>query len=161
MLVLSKTSIRTSMRLSKLTNIATLSVNSMCSSCGTRTMIRPRHRSDSTTYCRTVCGPCRRESHKRGLRQLLWDCRAPNCSYEAHALRQCIKQGYRDQIKGHQLIGLEFQDDIYALAVSNMVIHGDGKTNIFLGDCFQDSSQIIQKHNPKCRPTQPTVQNQR
>ena len=40
------------------------------------------------------------------------------------------------EIKNNQLIGLEFQDDIYALAVSNMVVHGDGKTNILSGDCF-------------------------
>ena len=39
-------------------------------------------------------------------------------------------------IKNNQLFGVEFQDDIYALAVSNMVVHGDGKTNISWGDCF-------------------------
>lgn len=51
-------------------------------------------------------------------------------------------------IKNKQLIGVEFQDDIYALAVSNMVIHGDGKTNILPGSCF-DLSQIIgKKHEP-------------
>ena len=53
-----------------------------------------------------------------------------------------------DSIKNHQLIGLEFQDDIYALAVSNMVVHGDGKTNIFLGDCFKESTPIGKQHKP-------------
>ena len=46
------------------------------------------------------------------------------------------------KIKNEQLFGIEFQDDIYALAVSNMVLHGDGKTNILRGDCFEDSSKI-------------------
>jgi len=51
-------------------------------------------------------------------------------------------------IKNNQLIGIEYQDDIYALGVSNMVIHGDGKTNIFLGDCFELSKQISEKFKP-------------
>lgn len=39
-------------------------------------------------------------------------------------------------IKEKQLIGVEWQDDIFALACSNMFIHQDGKTNIIHGDCF-------------------------
>jgi type I restriction-modification system DNA methylase subunit len=51
-------------------------------------------------------------------------------------------------IKKHQLIGVEFQDDIYALAVSNMVVHGDGKTNILSGDCFELSGNIGKNFKP-------------
>lgn len=51
-------------------------------------------------------------------------------------------------IKKNQLIGIEYQDDIYALGISNMIIHGDGKTNVYLGDCFEVSSQIQQKFKP-------------
>ncbi len=51
-------------------------------------------------------------------------------------------------IKNKQLIGIEFQDDIYALAVSNMVVHGDGKTNVLPGDCFELSSAIREKWKP-------------
>ena len=54
----------------------------------------------------------------------------------------------QDAIKQHQLIGVEFQDDIYALAVSNMVIHGDGKTNIVSGDCFDLSGNLGKQHRP-------------
>ncbi|MBS4034386.1 MAG: N-6 DNA methylase [Ignavibacterium sp.] len=39
-------------------------------------------------------------------------------------------------IKEKQLIGVEWQDDIFALACSNMFIHQDGKSNIIHGDCF-------------------------
>ena len=59
-----------------------------------------------------------------------------------------LSKDTEDQIKGQQLIGIEYQTPIYALAVSNMIIHGDGKTRIFLGDCFQDSSKIVQQHSP-------------
>lgn len=51
-------------------------------------------------------------------------------------------------IKSKQLIGVEYQDDIFALCVSNMVIHGDGKTNIKSGDCFKYTEVIKEKFNP-------------
>ncbi|OPA71103.1 methyltransferase [Campylobacter pinnipediorum subsp. caledonicus] len=40
------------------------------------------------------------------------------------------------EIKSKQLIGVEYQSHIFALAVSNMYIHQDGKTNIINGSCF-------------------------
>ena len=43
------------------------------------------------------------------------------------------------QIKSSQLIGIEWQSHIFALAVSNMYIHQDGKTNIFNGSCFDEN----------------------
>ena len=42
------------------------------------------------------------------------------------------------EIKSKQLIGVEYQAHIFALAVSNMYIHQDGKTNIINGSCFEE-----------------------
>jgi len=42
------------------------------------------------------------------------------------------------EIKSKQLIGTEYQSHIFALAVSNMYIHQDGKTNIINGSCFDE-----------------------
>ena len=42
------------------------------------------------------------------------------------------------EIKSKHLIGVEYQSNIFALAVSNMYIHQDGKTNIINGDCFDE-----------------------
>ncbi len=39
-------------------------------------------------------------------------------------------------IKQHQLIGVEYQAHIFALACSNMFIHQDGKSSILNGSCF-------------------------
>lgn len=47
----------------------------------------------------------------------------------------------QENIKKHQILGIEFQPKIYALAVSNMILHGDGKTNILRGDCFSVDTQ--------------------
>lgn len=52
-------------------------------------------------------------------------------------------------IKAKQLIGTEYQAKIFALAVSNMYIHQDGKTNILSGSCFDDDViENIKKRKP-------------
>ena len=57
-------------------------------------------------------------------------------------------KGKEKSIKENQLIGIEFQDDIYTLLISNMIIHRDGRTNIYWGDCFQEIKEIKQKFKP-------------
>lgn len=54
------------------------------------------------------------------------------------------------EIKKNHLIGVEYQSHIFALAISNMYIHQDGKTNIINGSCFDD--EII-KEVKKRKPT--------
>jgi len=67
------------------------------------------------------------------------------------AMRRMVRDAGLDEeaqarIKAEQLIGLEYQPKIYALAVSNMILHGDGKTNIHRGDCFTELPGLIQGH---------------
>lgn len=53
------------------------------------------------------------------------------------------------RIKKQQLIGTEYQSHIYALAVSNMFIHQDGKTSIHNGSCFDtDIIDAVKAKNP-------------
>ena len=59
------------------------------------------------------------------------------------AMKKMIENAKGDQkkikeIKKKHLIGVEYQSHIFALAVSNMYIHQDGKTNITNGNCFDD-----------------------
>lgn len=54
------------------------------------------------------------------------------------------------EIKSKQLIGTEYQSHIFALAISNMYIHQDGKTNIINGSCFEE--EVIEEVKSK-RPT--------
>ncbi|MBL0703402.1 MAG: N-6 DNA methylase [Sulfurospirillum sp.] len=54
------------------------------------------------------------------------------------------------EIKSKQLIGTEYQSHIFALAVSNMYIHQDGKTNIINGSCFDE--EVIKEVKEK-KPT--------
>lgn len=53
------------------------------------------------------------------------------------------------EIKAKQLIGTEYQSHIFALAVSNMYIHQDGKTNIINGSCFdEDVIEVVKAQKP-------------
>lgn len=47
-----------------------------------------------------------------------------------------------DRIKAKQVLGIEWQNHIFNLCVSNMIIHGDGKSNIWNGDCFKLIDQL-------------------
>jgi type I restriction enzyme M protein len=52
-------------------------------------------------------------------------------------------------IKKNQLYGIEYQPEIYPLAVTNMLLHGDGKSNIISGSCFDnDIIEIIKNKKP-------------
>ncbi|MDR2694447.1 MAG: SAM-dependent methyltransferase [Chitinispirillales bacterium] len=51
------------------------------------------------------------------------------------------------RIRKEQLIGVEMRPTMYAYACSNMLLKGDGKSNIYCGDCFQTVSEI-EKHKP-------------
>lgn len=46
-----------------------------------------------------------------------------------------------ERIRQDGLYGVEFDDELYTLAVANMIIRKDGKSNIYFGDCFD--SRIV------------------
>lgn len=50
-----------------------------------------------------------------------------------------------DRIKKEQLYGIELDNDLYTLAISNMIVRGDGKSNIFHTDCFTIDKYIINR----------------
>ncbi|TAL67144.1 MAG: methyltransferase [Bacteroidetes bacterium] len=54
----------------------------------------------------------------------------------------------RKKIKTQQLIGVERRPDMFTYACSNMIFRGDGKSNIYRGDCFNLENKIIRFHNP-------------
>lgn len=51
------------------------------------------------------------------------------------------------KIRSTQLIGVEIRPSMYTYACSNMMLRGDGRSNIYCGDCYQTKG-AIQKHNP-------------
>lgn len=41
-----------------------------------------------------------------------------------------------DDIRKNRLYGVELDDDLYTLSITNMIVRKDGKSNIYKGDCF-------------------------
>lgn len=82
------------------------------------------------------------------LDSVVWDNCCGTGGFLISAMKKMVRESGGDtrkvsQIKRRQIFGMEYQDDIYALAVSNMILHGDGKSSIFLGSCFEDSDQVV------------------
>lgn len=65
------------------------------------------------------------------------------------AMRKMIEDANGDEekiseIKRNQLIGIEQQPNMYSLACSNMILRGDGKANMYLGNCFEITEEIAE-----------------
>lgn len=43
-----------------------------------------------------------------------------------------------EHIKENQVIGVELDEDMYSLAFSNMILHGDGKSNLYKGNSLEN-----------------------
>lgn len=48
----------------------------------------------------------------------------------------------KQYIRGNQLVGCEKDNIMYTLGCSNMILRGDGKSNILLGDCMKKKTEI-------------------
>ena len=59
------------------------------------------------------------------------------------ALDDCATAAEQEEVKKHQIFGIEFDENVYGLATTNMLIHSDGNSNIRQGSCFAlaDSSK--------------------
>lgn len=69
----------------------------------------------------------------------LADCRKGHTEAEAKELQKKVKE--------ENIFGIEVEEKAFGLSVTNMLIHGDGNSNIKLGSCF-DHKTFIEKANP-------------
>ena len=65
--------------------------------------------------------------------------------------KKCIKDTQRledkiEHIKHNQLLGIEILGNIYILAVLNMILMGDGSSQIICGDSHNEGPKFIKKH---------------
>lgn len=60
------------------------------------------------------------------------------------ALAQCETNKERDAVKEKQIFGIEYDENVFGLATTNMLIHGDGNSNIKKASCFDEKSWIEQ-----------------
>jgi len=54
-----------------------------------------------------------------------------------------------EDIKSKQIIGIELQHSIFSMTCSNMYIHGDGRSNLIKGSCFDEKViEQVKKYKP-------------
>lgn len=62
------------------------------------------------------------------------------------AMDDCANQEERDKVKKEQIYGIEYEETAFGLSTTNMLIHGDGNSNVRQGSCF-DKGEEIEKAN--------------
>ena len=67
------------------------------------------------------------------------DCKKNHTEEETKSLQQEVKEKH--------IYGIEVEEKAFGLSVTNMLIHGDGNSNIKLGSCF-DHKEFIKKASP-------------
>ena len=58
------------------------------------------------------------------------------------ALDDCANDAERDGVKKRHIYGIEYEETAFGLATTNMLIHGDGNSNVKQGSCFELESDI-------------------
>lgn len=56
-------------------------------------------------------------------------------------------QEEKDYIKENNLHGIEIREDMFSIATTNMVLRGDGKTNLLCADFLKQDSKELKKNN--------------
>lgn len=59
------------------------------------------------------------------------------------ALADCSTVAEEEEVKKSHIYGVEYDELVYGLATTNMLIHGDGNSNIVLGSCFDKVPEFI------------------
>lgn len=63
------------------------------------------------------------------------------------AMDDCDTDYERAKIKKEQIYGIEFEEKAYGLSTTNMLIHGDGNSNVLKGSCFDLLDEVIESAN--------------
>ena len=63
------------------------------------------------------------------------------------ALDDCVTEKEQDIVRKKHIYGIEYDENVFGLSTTNMLIHGDGNSNIINGSCF-DFEDWIKDANP-------------
>ena len=62
------------------------------------------------------------------------------------ALNDCVTEAERTEVKLHHIYGIEAEEKAFGLSTTNMLIHGDGNSNVVMKSCFDLSQWIKDQH---------------
>lgn len=60
-------------------------------------------------------------------------------------LKQCETDEERESVKKNQILGVELQQKLFTIATTNMILHGDGKSNLERNDIFHVDPETMRK----------------
>lgn len=60
----------------------------------------------------------------------------------SQALSKCETKKETDAVTKQHIYGIEYDENVYGLATTNMLIHGDGNSNIVSSSCFEKENWI-------------------
>jgi len=63
------------------------------------------------------------------------------------AMADCDTEEEKENVKKQQIYGIEYEETAFGLATTNMLIHGDGNSNIVQNNCFKEDNYL--KENVK------------
>lgn len=58
------------------------------------------------------------------------------------AMNDCDTEEEKNEVKAHHIFGIEYEDVAFGLSTTNMLIHGDGNSNIIQGSMFDNEEWI-------------------
>lgn len=61
------------------------------------------------------------------------------------SMDDCDTDEERAEIKKKHIFGIEYEEGAFGLSTTNMLIHGDGNSNIIQGSCFKDLDDCIKE----------------
>lgn len=61
------------------------------------------------------------------------------------AMDDCDTEEEKTVIKKKHIFGIEYEEGAFGLSTTNMLIHGDGNSNIIQGSCFKDLDDCIKE----------------
>lgn len=62
------------------------------------------------------------------------------------ALNDCQTEAERIEVKKHHIYGIEAEEKAFGLSTTNMLIHGDGNSNVVMDSCFDRADWIKEAH---------------
>lgn len=62
------------------------------------------------------------------------------------AMDDCETEEEREEVKRNQIFGIEYEDGAFGLSSTNMLIHGDGNSNVIQASMFERSEWIKDKN---------------
>ncbi|RLA06711.1 MAG: SAM-dependent DNA methyltransferase [Gammaproteobacteria bacterium] len=62
------------------------------------------------------------------------------------AMDDCANNKERQEVKTKNIFGIEYEETAFGLATANMLIHGDGNSNVMQGSCFDMKANIAENN---------------